>query len=161
MGYYDTAQVCLNGHVINGRSTNSPDHNEKFCGKCGEQTITKCENCNTSIRGNYIHNGMALSPTPKHAEKFCHHCGQSYPWTKRGLEAAKELADEFETLNSDERDELKKSLDELVKDSPKTEVASFRFKKLMQKAGSGSIEIMKAVISDLLSEAAKKSVFGN
>jgi hypothetical protein len=51
-------------------------------------------------------------------------------------------------------------LEELVKDSPKAEVAGFRFKKLMKKAGSGSIEVMKTVISDLLSETLKKSVFG-
>ena len=71
------------------------------------------------------------------------------------------MADEFDGLEPKERDELKKSLDDLMKDSPNAEVAGFRFKKLMKKAGAGSIEVMKSVISDLLSETIRKSLFGS
>lgn len=158
MGYYDTAQVCLNGHMVNSSYQSMPEFNERFCNKCGTQTITQCPDCKSPIRGNYECENV-IAPGPSKPNSFCHECGKPYPWTERGLEAAKELADEFETLNSVERDELKKSLDELVKDSPKAEVAGFRFKKLMKKAGAGSIEVMKTVISDLLSETVKKSVF--
>jgi hypothetical protein len=150
----------MNGHLINGNSVKYPIHNEKFCGKCGERTITQCESCKTPIRGAYHHDGLVLSSAPVRAERFCHHCGQSYPWAVRGLQAAKDLADELEGLDSKEREDLKKSLDELMKDSPSAEVAGFRFKKLMKKAGSGSIEVMKSVISDLLSETIRKSIFG-
>jgi hypothetical protein len=136
-----------------------PEFNQQFCVKCGAQTITQCPDCKSLIRGDYQFENV-IAPGPTKPNGFCHECGKPYPWTKRGLQAAKELADEFETLNSDERDELKKSLDELMKDAPSAEVAGFRFKKLMKKAGSGSIEVMKTVISDLVSETVRKSIFG-
>ena len=160
MGYYDTAQVCLNGHLINDNFRGNPVHNKKHCDKCGEATITQCPSCNTPIRGEYEVEGVFAVGGSGPVPNFCHECGKSYPWTERGLQAAKELADEFEGLAPTEREELKKSLDELVKNSPKAEVAGFRFKKLMKKEGAGSVEVMKTVISDLLSETVKKSVFG-
>jgi hypothetical protein len=156
---YDVAQVCLNGHMVNHSYQSMPEFNQRFCAKCGAQTITQCPDCKSSIRGDYEFENV-IAPGPTRPNSFCHECGKPYPWTERGLQAAIELADEFEMLNLNERDELKKSLEELVKDSPKAEVAGFRFKKLMKKAGSGSIEVMKTVISDLLSETLKKSVFG-
>jgi hypothetical protein len=159
-GHYDVAQVCLNGHLINGASVQYPNHNEKFCGKCGEPTVTNCETCKSPIRGIYHHNGPVLSEGLCRASNFCHQCGKSYPWAVRGLQAAKELADEMEELEPNERDALKKSLDELVKDSPAAEIAGVRFKKLMKKAGGGSVEVMKSVVSDLLSETIRKSIFG-
>ena len=161
MGYYDTAQVCLNGHLINDNYNGHPEHNQEHCEKCGELTIAQCQSCNTPIRGSYEVEGVFdFSPARERAANCCHNCGKPYPWTERGLKAAKELADELEELAPQEREDLKKSLDELVKDSPKAEVAGFRFKKLMKKAGAGSIEVMKTVVSDLLSETLKKSVFG-
>lgn len=161
MGHYDVAQVCLNGHLINDNSRTQPQHNEDHCSKCGEPTIDLCQSCGTPIRGSYEVEGFAdFSEPRKRVDPFCHRCGKPYPWTERGLKAAKELADEFEGLAPGEREELKKSLDELVKDSPTAEVAGFRFKRLMKKAGAGSVEVMKTVVSDLLSETLKKSVFG-
>ena len=52
-GRYDTAQICINGHIINSMSISKPEHNKKFCDKCGEPTITNCQNCNAPIRGYY------------------------------------------------------------------------------------------------------------
>jgi hypothetical protein len=159
MGHYDTAQVCLNGHLVNHSYHSSPEFNQNFCDKCGEQTIIHCPDCKAEIRGDYQAENVFF-PGPTEPNRFCHQCGKPFPWTRKALQSAKELADEFESLSPNEREELKKSLDELVKDSPSAEVAGFRFKKLMKKAGAGSIDVMKSVISDFLSETVKKSVFG-
>ena len=76
------------------------------------------------------------------------------------VEAANELFAELEELDHKDRQILKQSLDELIMDSPKAEVASLRFKKVMKKAGSGSYELVKGVLTDVLSETAKKLLFG-
>ena len=36
---YDTAQVCLNGHVITQFAETRPEHLKKFCDKCGATLI--------------------------------------------------------------------------------------------------------------------------
>ena len=76
------------------------------------------------------------------------------------LQAAHEMVAELEGLNDNEKAELTQSLDELIKNSPKAEVASFRFKRIMKKVGKESYEMVKGVLTDVLSEAAKKMLFG-
>lgn len=34
MGWQDTAQICLNGHLINSYYQDSPHNNQKYCDKC-------------------------------------------------------------------------------------------------------------------------------
>ena len=63
-------------------------------------------------------------------------------------------------LDAEERQLLKQSLDDLVTDSPKTEVAGLRFKQLMKKVGKESYDAVKTVVTDLVSESIKKTLFG-
>ncbi len=65
-GWYDTAQICINGHVINSMSKSHPEHNKKFCDKCGEPTITNCPKCNAPIRGHYHEPHMERRPVSNH-----------------------------------------------------------------------------------------------
>lgn len=78
MGYYDVAQICMNGHVINESCKEYPQHNQNFCDKCGEKTITKCEGCGADIRGNYNEPGVLVF-APMITPKYCHNCGKMYP----------------------------------------------------------------------------------
>jgi len=162
MGWYDVSQICINGHTITDTANSSPELMQKFCDKCGESTISACPKCNISIRGEYQVEGMitvgsSIPPAPH----FCHECGHPYPWTLRKINAAKELGDELDELSAPEREKLKFSLDDLIKDSPKTEVATFRFKKIMSKVGKESYEAMKAIIIEIVTESVKKAIFGN
>ncbi|MDR7451568.1 MAG: DUF2321 domain-containing protein [Armatimonadota bacterium] len=161
MGYYDVAQICLNGHTITRSARSSPEFTKKFCPECGEQTITTCPRCNQPIQGEYHVEGVAAigfkDPPPPN---FCHNCGEPYPWTERKIQSAKALADEFDDLSSSEREKLKQSLDDLYRDTPQTEVAAVRFKKIMAKVGKESYAAMKEIIIGVLSEAARKSIFG-
>ena len=63
-------------------------------------------------------------------------------------------------LDAEERQLLKQSLDDLVTDSPKTEVAGLRFKQLVKKVGKESYDAVKTVVTDLVSESIKKTLFG-
>lgn len=157
--YYDTAQICLNGHVINTMAVSSPQSNQKYCADCGAQTVTTCPDCNSPIRG-YYHVENVISFFDYNKPNYCHNCGKPYPWTVASLEAARELADELEKLSAEERQQLKESFSDLVKNTPKTAVAETRFKKLMKKAGAEAYDSMKSILVDVVSEAVKKSVFG-
>ena len=80
--YYETMQVCLNGHQITDRYNSSPELRRKYCNEYGAETIHQCPNCGTPVRGDYIVPGvLAFSRTP--VPKRCHECGQPYPWTER------------------------------------------------------------------------------
>jgi hypothetical protein len=157
--YFDVAQICTNGHVANSMAQEYPNSNRDYCDKCGAPTITECPSCKAKIRG-YYHVPGVIAMTRYDRPSYCHNCGSPYPWTKGALEAASEMADLLDELSKEEKLELKKSIEELVSDSPKAEVAVIRFKKLMKKAGSEAATSMKSVIISVLSEAIKRSLFG-
>ena len=175
-GWYDTAQICINGHTVNLMSVSRPEHNRKFCDRCGAPTINKCQNCNVSINGFY-HEGTAdefdiegmieeiVNPPPNithdytTVQSFCPDCGKPYPWTEAKLKAAQELSDELDNLSPEERNLLKKSLDDIVRDTPQTTVAVSRFKRLVAKAGPVAAEGFKKILWDIASEFAKRQIW--
>lgn len=176
--WYDTAQICTNGHIINWMSIDKPGDNRRFCDKCGAQTITNCQYCNAMIKG-YYHTiewtkkdvikafQEALNPPPKTLlynlgltlPSFCPDCGKIYPWTEAKLKAAQELSDELESLSPEECDLLKKSIDDIVRETPQTTVAVSRFKRLVAKAGPVAADMYREILLPLLSEAVKKSIW--
>jgi hypothetical protein len=159
MGYYDTAQICKNGHVITAYYEKYPDGRKAFCEKCGAAAITQCEGCRGTIRAKY-HSDIPMSPGSYSTPSFCPSCGRPYPWTVLKMEAAKELIEEMEGLEVGERRLLGQSLDELATDSPKAEVAGLRFKRIMKKVSKESYAAMKTVVTNILSESIKKTLFG-
>jgi hypothetical protein len=52
------------------------------------------------------------------------------------------------------------SIDDLVASNPKTEVAAVRYKKIMSRVGREAAASMRSILTDILSEAAKKALFG-
>jgi hypothetical protein len=161
MGWHDTAQICTNGHVINDTMQRSPELGLKFCKKCGAPTITRCPTCNADIQGDYHVEGvvsigfdMMVAPT------FCHNCGKPYPWTSTRIETAKALADEMTELDESERLLLKASIDDIIADTPRTELGIVRFKKYVAKGGKEVVKGLRDVLVDIVSETVKKSIWG-
>ncbi len=158
-GWYDSAQICLNGHVVNIAIKATPEHSAKFCKICGQPTVTACSACKTDIRGKHFMKGVwSLSdriPLPR----FCETCGNPYPWTQAKMKAAEDLAGSIDSLSDEDRSNLKSSVGEIVKDTPQTTVAAARLKKLMKKAGKGATEGFKNILTDIVSEAAKKMIW--
>jgi hypothetical protein len=157
MGTYRVAQVCPNGHTATSLADEHHELREEFCSKCGEATITACPGCNASIRGYYDSQGV-LSLLEYEPPAFCHACGKPFPWTERKVAAAVELVEIGGDLSSDEVAQFRSDLTELTKDSPRTQVASLRFKKVMVKVGGSVASAVHEVVVDVLSEAAKKAL---
>jgi hypothetical protein len=158
--YYDVAQVCENGHVVNDSVRDIPERNAPFCSRCGSKTITACPTCNTLIRGHYNVPGV-IGFSPKYrAPAHCYHCGAPFPWTTAALQAAGELADLLEGLKPDRREELKKTLADLVRETPRSRVAETKFKAIMRTAGKEGYEAMKSALTEILSETVRKTLFG-
>ncbi len=164
MGRYDTAQICLNGHVVNDMCNTFPEENQSFCEKCGAETITKCLKCSSFIKGDYVpdHNDAVLViPGAEYKRPlFCIKCGKAYPWTEEKIKAAKELALEIENLSDTEKAALSNSIDDLVAETPRTQLAITRFKKLMIKAGEQAAGFFKDVLKDVISESVRKALWG-
>jgi hypothetical protein len=156
---YDVAQICLNGHVINSTTQRFPQFNKKFCPRCGQATISQCQQCSNSIQGEYHGGALVIASWP--APAFCINCGASHPWTQSRLAAARELALDSEHLNDADKETLSKSLDDLVKDTPFTPVTANRFKKLMVKVGKEGAAAFRDILVDIVSDTAKKIIWPN
>jgi len=158
--WYDVAEVCLNGHTSNDSTVQYPRHNKPFCDRCGAKTITSCPACSTPIRGDYRVPGVIGFSSSFHPPAFCYQCGATMPWTSAAMTAARLLAEETEGLTDEEREGLARTLDDLIHDSPMTQVAASRFKRLLSKAGHGAAESFRELLVDVVSEAAKKAIWG-
>jgi hypothetical protein len=158
--WYDVAQVCPNGHVVNWATIESPTHNKKYCEKCGEPTLSSCPSCHMSIRGEYhvprvISMGSYDLPPPA----FCHNCGKAFPWTERKQQAAIDLFIE-ETQDQEEQREFRESVEQITKDTPQANVASKRIMRLLGKVGKGTASAIRDILVNLASEGAKKILMG-
>ena len=155
---YDVGLACTNGHKVNGSSTHMPEFNAKFCPDCGAQAISTCPQCETAIRGTYW--GGALNTSPWVPSAFCHECGAPYPWTVNRLAAARAVAEDADSLSADEQTALAATFDDLLRDTPMTPVAVNRFKKLAAKAGLSTASALREVLIGVISEGAKRSLWG-
>lgn len=155
MGRYLTAEVCLNGHYTTDSIERYPEMCSKHCPKCGAETVTQCPNCSTNIRGDYFVPGIVVA-TNYHPPNYCHNCGNPLPWTQQKISAAQELVDEIEELSKEDRNILKQSISELTQDSPRTELASVRYKKLLKKSSEAIGQAITSAVTSVATEAAKK-----
>ncbi len=154
---YDQAQICVNGHIINDTFLNHPEHNAKFCTRCGEPTITNCPSCKIEIQGDYYSESIGYYNSFT-LPLFCHECGKPYPWTEKKIKAAQELAQELD-ISSEEKFILTETIPEIVSDSPKTIVAATKFKKIISKVGTQFRSAFRDILVDLVSETAKKMIW--
>jgi hypothetical protein len=155
---FDTAIICLNGHVMNPRSETLSRNNFKFCKKCGEPGISTCPQCSGKIHGmKALGRGWApfLGPAA-----YCHECGKPYPWTERALAAARELI-ELSTLSHEEKSDYNAAIADLTKDTPKTQVALVKFKTLSIKAGTEIAKGVRDITVNIASEVIKKALIGS
>lgn len=78
----------------------------------------------------------------------------------RKLTAAVELVEVGGELSEAEIHQFRTDLADLTKDTPRVQVASLRYKKVMEKVGGSVAGGVKAIVVDVLSEAAKKAIWG-
>ena len=158
--WYDTAQVCLEGHIINAYADSSPGSNQKFCSRCGAATILACPNCSAKIKGRHHIPGVVDLTKFDGPQRFCDNCGHPYPWSESKLKAALDMAGELDGLTAQEREDLQKSLPDLLRDVPNTPVAATRFKKILLKVKGKGGELVWEILKDVASETATKIILG-
>jgi hypothetical protein len=147
---YDVGLACLNGHGITGSLQLCPDLACQFCPQCGEPTITKCQNseCAAELRGNLRESFGSWDP-----DLYCHNCGTPFPWTTRRAEALSEAIDELDTLSQPERDKLKQSIPDVLKQTPKSEIAARRYRKAIDAANPIDAKMLSEVLKKAATEA--------
>lgn len=155
--WYDVAQICQNGHVVNNTVRKYPQHNKKFCDKCGAPTLTQCQSCNTEIQGEYHVDGV-VSFSDYILPLFCHNCGKPYPWTEIRIKAAQELVQELD-ISGEDKQILVESISEIVKNTPRTSVSATNFKRIVSKAGIQVGIAFRDILVDIVSETAKKMIW--
>ncbi len=96
--------------------------------------------------------GSGITPAPA----YCHECGASFPWTATRIAVAKAMADELDELDDAQRIQLKASIDDIAGDTPRTELAVMRAKKLIAKVPSALGDTVRKILVDVASEAALK-----
>ena len=109
-----------------------------YCTLCGAKTIIICQNCNKEILG-YYHSKYAV-PYDYVVPKYCHNCGKPYPWTESALQAAAELLALDDNLTLDEAQILVTALPDLLTETPKTQLAVAKFKKLLSSAAQFTVD---------------------
>ncbi len=62
-------------------------------------------------------------------------------------------------LSSADRELLKKSLDDLIRDTPQTIVAVQRVKILLSKGAKPTLEAFRSILVNIVTESVKKSLF--
>lgn len=159
MGYYRTAQICLNGHCISDSVDAYPQHSQPFCSQCGAPTITSCPSCSAKIRGDYHEDGLAYLSAKYTVPAYCYNCGEPYPWTKAAIDSLVDLISEDEELNTLQQEILAKSLPDIVAETPKTKVATTRIKKALLSAGKFTAEAIREFVIDFGCELAKSMLF--
>jgi hypothetical protein len=132
----------------------NPEREERkiqaFCTQCGARNITACERCQTPIDHRF----------PSDVHNYCAGCGNPFPWTETALTTAKEYTDELEELSTEDKTILKATFSDLTVDSPKTQIAASRFKRILQKLTPDVAETIRKTIVDIASETAVKLLKG-
>lgn len=159
MSYYNTAEICTNGHIISANSKSS--NHEEFCSKCGSKTIQECPHCNAKLRGWEQSEGMvtirsakAVLPLPA----YCYTCGKPYPWTESAIESATLLIKEEEDFSEEQKSKLIESIPDIVSETPRTNVATIRFKKALLSAGKFTADGIRQFCLDFACEVVKNSM---
>jgi hypothetical protein len=156
---YDVAQVCPNGHVANATTIRFPEDNKDHCDKCGEKTITACPRCQKTIQG--FNWGGGATTGEYNLPAFCKHCGAAFPWTESKMQAAIDLFLDELAVSEEEKREFEQSIQAVTKDTPAAQVASNRISRSLKKVGEGAKTMILAILKDIASEAAKKTLFPN
>ena len=151
----NVALICANGHVATGTIRFSePEEMGTYCAECGAPTLQSCPRCQAAIPG---HDPMWLAAWVPPA--FCISCGAAYPWTEVRFSAARETVELLDGLSDREREELRGSLDALIVNTPRTQVAALKVKLLIAKARGPAVASLAEAIRSFGVAAALKILF--
>jgi len=155
---YDIAQICLNGHIVNGAFRVRPQDNKDFCPKCGEKTITQCPLCENPIQGSPCEQGWRGEVNivgSCRLPAYCHKCGKSFPWTESKIQTAIQMFAEFGGLDEGEKKTIEDDIKNISRDIPQGELSAMRIRKIWQKYGRIAYNVIMEFASKTAAEILK------
>jgi hypothetical protein len=93
-----------------------------------------------------------------HMPDYCYECGAPYPWMTTKLEAVTELAEM--QLSEQDAEIIKTNLDDIVRETPRSQVAAHKVKQVLTKSGQIVGQGLYKLIVDIASETATKVLTG-
>jgi len=163
-----TLLVCRNGHVIADAGPYQADTGQ-ICHECAAPAIAACPGCREPILcvpsrpdqepGSEVPStGVPISFAPR----YCHCCGRPFPWTERVMSAVRTAIRELTALNPYERDQLRRSIDHIIRDTPQTRSAVLRINTVLarieDKAAASLRELFESIASDGVKKQLRTSV---
>lgn len=113
--------------MLNYSSKSSPEFDNPYCPKCGQPGIKQCPSCQAPLRGRYHVVGFIdTRPSPERGPAFCRGCGEPFPWTNDAIASATVLAEELDMLSEEERVMLARTIEDIVRESPRTAALACR-----------------------------------
>jgi len=150
---WDVALICTNGHLVNDRSRGMPALNAACCSICGAHAISACSGCREPIPGYFYQDaGRPLERIPQ----YCHACGRPMPWTERSMSGARALIRELASLDPYERDQLRRSIDDIIRETPKTPLAILRINRVLERLGGEQAQALREILISVASEPVKQ-----
>lgn len=140
MGYYETAKICLNGHMLTDSMEDS-QNKDRFCTICGKAAITYCPICKDPIHGCYENGSLVCQKT--RVPSYCHNCGHPYPWIEERLKAAENIINMLDSLTNDQRKQLIDFIPDITMETPRSEYAALIYAKLLDGLQGFVVECFK------------------
>jgi len=143
--------ICTDGHVKHSNFANPHlkwDLKGQFCSECSAALVMGCGKCGCPFEP--IFNRHVLP-------RFCRACAQPYPWVESRLAAAAEVLRETQ-LGDEEQEQVLTDVRDVVRDAPRAAAAGMRFRRIMDKIGG--VEILRGIVTDILSDAGRRILFG-
>ena len=154
---YYVSQICLNGHVRTEHLQDASSSKDDYCPDCGAKTITVCPKCGYPIEG-CLKDSCVISIGFNPAPKYCKSCGCPYPWTESAINSLKELIEEDENLQPELVSKLNNSIPDIIAETPKTNLATTRVKKVLNTAGKFTVDALRQFVIDFGCELAIKLI---
>jgi hypothetical protein len=158
---WDVALVCLGGHLINDRVRGDPSRNLDQCPTCGSEMILACPGCREAIPGFHYEQGSdqdsrhprgrALAAPPR----YCPACGRPFPWTERVMSAVRMVIREMAALGLHERDQLRRSIDHIIRETPQTPQAVRQINHALSRIGGESAQALRELFLNIASAEVK------
>lgn len=172
--YFDTAQICRNGHVITINYNHNPDERKKHCTQCGADTLNECPYCHSAIQGckrcsydkpssgnyltgewNYEKVDVSITELPEYLPPaYCHECGKPYPWTEESLNEIHRLIEMMDNLSDEQKAKLSSLFPDLIVETPHTVSSAISAASILKSVDSMLQDAIKASIGDKLVSSA-------
>lgn len=77
------------------------------------------------------------------------------------LRAARKLTNQLADLSEEEKETLKNTLDDIVRGTPKTNLAAGIFGKIIQRIGPDAAQSLKSILISITTQEAKDIIWGS